>query len=300
MRSTAAAGSTCVDGDDAHCACSGNLPAWAPRCIHGQQLKCMGDRIERVPCTCTPPSNAFMTLPDLRSIERFSASLAGRAFLQGIITYFEASLAGIENIPKAGGALLVANHGMNGFNGVLLGALLYRDVGRAPFWLGEHNLWRIPLFNRLARFMNAIPGEPRSAAEILRRGEIVVVYPGGINNSFKLTTKRNKLQWGARAGFARVAMEAGVPIVPIAAHGVDDMYTVVAREPWIGRALWATLVTTFRSPSRLRGLPVPRPVPVTIEALPRVETAGDPTKPTIERVRADVMGAVQGALNKGL
>lgn len=50
-----AAGSTCVDGPDAHCACSGDLPAWASRCIFGQQLKCMGDRIERVPCTCAVP-----------------------------------------------------------------------------------------------------------------------------------------------------------------------------------------------------------------------------------------------------
>lgn len=229
-----------------------------------------------------------------RAIERFITGAAGRALVDGVIAYFSASLEGSENIPRTGGALLVANHGMNGHDGVLLGALLHRDVGRLPFWLGEHNLWRIPGFGRLASFIDAIPGERMAAAEILRRGEIVVVYPGGIDDSFKLWTERHRLQWGTRAGFARVAMTAGVPIVPIAAHGVDDMFTTVAREPWLGRRLLGHAKYDLPISFGRWGTPIPRPARVTIRALSPVDTAGDPSSATdVERVRAAVFDAVQ-------
>lgn len=232
-----------------------------------------------------------------RSIERFVRSAAGRAFIDRVIAYFSASMEGVEHVPRAGGALLVANHGLNGYDGLVLGALLHREVGRLPFWLGERNLWRIPGFGRLAELIDAVPGEERSAAEILRRGEIVVVYPGGVDDSFKLATERHTLKWGRRAGFARVAMRAGVPIVPIAACGVDDMYLTVAREPWIGRALLGHAKYDLPIALGRWGTPVPRPARVTVRALPPVDTTGDPeSESDVERVRAAVFEAVQTGL----
>lgn len=236
-----------------------------------------------------------------RAIERFAGTGAGRALVEGLIRYFSASLQGLEYIPRDGAALLVVNHGLNGHDGVLLGALLQREVGRLPFWLGERNLWRIPGFARLARFVDAVPGERGRAVEILRRGELVVVYPGGIHDSFKLSSQRAKLQWGRRAGFARVAMAAGVPIVPLAAHGVDDMFTVVAREPWVGRALLGDRRYDLPIAYGRWGTLVPRPVTVTVRALPPIPTAGDPESPAdVERVREAVHGALQAELDRGV
>lgn len=235
-----------------------------------------------------------------RAVERFAETLAGRALIDRVTAYFSASLEGLTHIPRVGGALLVANHGMNGFDGIVLGALLRREIGRLPFWLAERNLWRIPGFGRLADFIDAVPGERGSAVSILRRGELVVVYPGGIRDSFKLSTQRRRLQWGTRSGFARVAMEAGVPIVPLAAHGVDDMYTTVAREPWVGRALLGDHKYDLPISFGRWGTVVPRPVRVTIRALPPVATAGDPySEADVERVRAAVFDAVQTELERG-
>lgn len=236
-----------------------------------------------------------------RPLDKFAGSLAGHAIIEGALAYFSASLIGREHIPRTGGALLVANHGMNGFDGIVLGALLQKEVGRLPFWLGERNLWRIPGFDRLARFIDAVPGEPHPAVELLRKGELVVVYPGGIRDSFKLASQRNQLQWGRRSGFAKVAMEAGVPIVPIAAHGVDDMYTVIAREPWIGRALLGDAKYDLPVAFGRWGSLVPRRARVTIEALPPVRTDGDPSSEAdVERVRSAAASAVQAALDRGI
>jgi 1-acyl-sn-glycerol-3-phosphate acyltransferase len=240
-----------------------------------------------------------MTETPRRAIERFAATAPGRALLEGVIGYFSAALDGLEYIPRSGGALLVANHGMNGFDGIVLGALLRREVGRLPFWLGERNLWRIPGFGRLADFIDAVPGERAAAVEILRRGELVAVYPGGIIDSFKLSSQRQKLQWGSRAGFARVAMSAGVPIVPLAAHGVDDMYTVVAREPWLGRTLLGDARYDLPIAFGRWGTLVPRPARVTIRALPPIDSAGDPESPAdVERVRVTVYNAIQSDLDR--
>jgi 1-acyl-sn-glycerol-3-phosphate acyltransferase len=233
-----------------------------------------------------------------RKSERFADSAAGRALIEGAISYFSAALLGAENIPEKGGVLLVANHGMNGFDGLVLGALLRRDTGRIPYWLGERNLWKIPGFRRLADLVDVVPGEPGAAVRLLRGGEMVVVYPGGIHDSFKLSSERHRLQWGKRAGFARVAMEAGVPIVPIAAAGVDDMYTVLAREPWLGRRVLGDPRYDLPIAFGRWGTAVPRRSKVTVRALPPVATDGDPASDgDVERVRAAVYGAVQSALD---
>lgn len=246
------------------------------------------------------PARGPATVPPRRA-EQFAASPVGRAVIDGVLSYFSATLDGRENLPCEGGALLVANHGLNGFDGVVLGGLLVREAGRMPFWLGEHNLWRLPGLGRVLDFFDAVPGERGAAAAILRRGEIVVVYPGGVHDSFKLASERHRLKWGTRAGFARVAMAARVPIVPIAALGVDDMYTIVARERWLGRTLLGHPKYDLPIAFGRWGTLVPRPARVTIRALPPVATEGDPDRPEdVERVRAAVFTAIQGALDQGL
>lgn len=234
-----------------------------------------------------------------RQSVRFAESTAGRAVIDATIRYFSASLTGAENIPKTGGALVVANHGLNGYDGLVLGALLCRDVGRVPFWLGDRNLWQIPAFNHLADLVDIVPGEPGAAVRLLQRGEIVCVYPGGVQDSFKPSTERHRLQWGSRAGFARVAMEARVPIVPVAAAGVDDMFTVLGREKWLGRALLGNARYDLPIFFGRWGTPLPRPAKVTLHALPPVEASGDPASESdVERLRATVFDAVQSALER--
>ncbi|MEZ4308534.1 MAG: hypothetical protein R3F14_10870 [Polyangiaceae bacterium] len=106
-----------------------------------------------------------------RPIVRFADSMVGRVVMEQVLRYFSAELVGAEHLPSTGGALLVANHGMNGYDGFVLGALVLRETGRAPYWLGEHNLWRrFRCSGRIASFIDAIPGSG-AAAEILRRGD---------------------------------------------------------------------------------------------------------------------------------
>lgn len=221
-----------------------------------------------------------------------------RAAVRGVIRYFHATLEGVEHLPARGGALLVGNHAMMGLDGVVLGALVLHQADRRVRFLGERNLWRIPLLGPVLDALGAVPGEREVAVKMLQDGELVGVYPGGIDDSWKITdTHRYRLQWGDRRGFAKVAMLAGVPILPVAAHGIDGMYDVVARERWVGRALLGS--SRYDLPLALgwKGTPIPKPVRQRYVVLPPIDTSGDPEDPAaVERVRAATFAALDEEL----
>jgi len=75
---------------------------------------------------------------------------------------------------------------------------------------------------------------------LLQAGEMVLVYPGGADDSFKTRAEAHTLKWGIMRDLRELRYAPGVPIVPVAATGIDEIYHVVAREPWIGRRLFGS------------------------------------------------------------
>jgi len=70
-------------------------------------------------------------------------------------------------------------------------------------------------------------------------------------------------------------MSAGVPIIPVAACGVDDMYRVVAREPLLGRLLFGDARYNLPIAFGRWGSLLPKRVPIVVHALGVVPTHGD-------------------------
>ena len=236
---------------------------------------------------------------DRELLEDLGKTALGRAVRDFPIKYFHATLEGGEHFPREGGALLVSNHAFFGIDAAVLGMLVARETGRHPRFLGEKNLWKIPGLGGLLSWLGALPGEPVSATALLARGEIVIVYPGGVDDSFKAAEEKHRLQWGTRAGFARVAMRAHVPIIPVAGLGIDDMYEIVGREKWIGRRLFGSSRYDFPIALGAFGTPIPRRRKQTYVALAPIDTAGDPERPEdVERVRAAVYEALDARLRE--
>jgi 1-acyl-sn-glycerol-3-phosphate acyltransferase len=223
---------------------------------------------------------------DRELLEDLAKTSFGRAVRDFPIKYFHATLEGGEHLPREGGALLVANHGFFGIDAGVLGMLVVRETGRQPRFLGERNLWKIPGLGGILSSVGALPGEPVAATEILARGELVIVYPGGVDDSFKGKDQKHRLQWGTRAGFARVAMRAGVPIIPVAGLGIDDMYAIVGHEKWLGRRLFGSRRYDFPIALGAFGTLFPRRRKQTYVALSPIDTSGDPENlDDVERVR---------------
>jgi 1-acyl-sn-glycerol-3-phosphate acyltransferase len=231
--------------------------------------------------------------PSTSLLNRLAATRVGLGLSGALASRARATLIGERNVPRQGGALIVGNHALGGVDAFALTALLIVHTGRVPRFLGERNLWRIPGLSVLLDAAGAIPGAPDAATELLAAGELVLVYPGGIDDSFKLTSEAYTLKWGSRAGFARVAMRAGVPILPVPATGVDELFEVNRREHLIGRWFGGSERYDVPVPENL----IPRTVPLDYHVLEAIDTSGDPgDEAAVERVRAATVAAMESIL----
>lgn len=172
---------------------------------------------------------------------------------------------GIDRVPERG-ALFVGNHTILG---VLDLPFMVRElwVRRRilPRGLGEHAHYAIPVWRELLVSNGMVRGTRENVRELMRRGEHVLVYPGGANEVYKRRGQRYQLLWKQRLGFARLAIEFGYPIVPFSAVGGDDMYDVLADDRTPGLAQVASLLDRVAGkpmPPLVTGLgltPIPRP-----------------------------------------
>jgi 1-acyl-sn-glycerol-3-phosphate acyltransferase len=119
---------------------------------------------------------------------------------------------GFDHVPK-GGALLVGNHVLYGvFDLILLTAEL---IGRGIVarGLADHALFRIPVSRRLLTACGVVPGTRANIRELMRRGDLIMVFPGGAREVAKRKGERYQLIWKNRLGFAVTAIQGRYPIV---------------------------------------------------------------------------------------
>lgn len=183
--------------------------------------------------------------------ERWTLRLAERA--AGLAAaYHRAELEGAERLPT-GPALLVGNHGTFGYETPVFFYLLLRETGRYPVGLADRGFFRLPVVRRVLPWLGGIPGTREEAQTALAGGALVVCYPGGAREVFKRKRARYQLQWERTCGFAFVAAQARVPVVPFAGRGIDDVFPVT-------ESLRVRL--SHRSDHYLAPVGVPFPLPV--------------------------------------
>lgn len=137
-------------------------------------------------------------------------------------------LHGLEHVPASGPVMLVGNHQLLGMQDLpTLVRELERRRGVRVRGLADHAHFAIPGWRDLLVRMGAVPGTRENCAALLAAGEAVLVFPGGAREVYKRRDQRYELLWGERTGFARMAIEAGCPIVPFAAVGAEDRFDVL-------------------------------------------------------------------------
>lgn len=151
-------------------------------------------------------------------------------------------LIGLENVPARGPFMLVGNHQLLGMQDLpTLVRELDRQRGVRVRGLADRFHFSVPLWRDLLAGMGAVLGTRENCAALLAAGEPVLVFPGGAREVYKRRGQQYQLLWGDRAGFARMAIEAGCPVVPFAAVGAEDRFDVVldmdSRVAWPAREL---------------------------------------------------------------
>ena len=219
--------------------------------------------------------------------------------------WFGVRMRGLAHVPEAGPALVVANHsGTLPVDAVMLQAGLHDEhpTHRNLRLLGADLVYEIPLLAPLARKGGHTRACPANAHVLLRSGELVGVFPEGFKGIGKPFSDRYQLQRFGRGGFAATAIRAGVPIIPCAIVGAEEIY------PLLGNA---------RPIAELLGLPyfpitplfpwlgpvgaVPLPSKWIIEFCPPVPTADyPPGSEDNSAAIADLSGRVRGTIQRKL
>ncbi len=143
--------------------------------------------------------------------------------------YFRYSVVGLDKIPRTGPALIVANHGFMPIDMLLLARTIYQVRGRRMRSLAHRRSWRIPVLREVALNIGVVNATPENANKLLRSGEIVAVFPGGEAEGLRPSSKKYKLLWEDRMGFARTAVEAQIPVIPAMCVGIDDIFHVFGK-----------------------------------------------------------------------
>ncbi len=172
--------------------------------------------------------------PDLNSAVLMPAALALYR------SWFRVQSRGIGNIPESGAALIVANHsGVLPVDAIMLQAGVFGDhpAGRNVRLLGADLIYSVPVLSGLARRSGHTKAEPGEAVRLLQAGELVGVFPEGFKGIGKPFSERYRLQRFGRGGFARTAIQAGVPIIPCAIVGAEEIYPMIGNSEVLARAL---------------------------------------------------------------
>ncbi|WP_174189280.1 lysophospholipid acyltransferase family protein [Nocardia barduliensis] len=165
------------------------------------------------------PLSVALTDTDLRLIDTLLAPLRA---------WTSPRFYGLENIPADGPVLLVGNHNLlGGIDAPMLLPEVLRRRGRLIRGLAENVLINVPGVRHLLHHYGVVRGTRSNCLALLRRGEAVMVFPGGGREAVRRKNEKYLLKWEGRSGFARMAIEAGAPIVPVAMIGVDDAYDIV-------------------------------------------------------------------------
>jgi 1-acyl-sn-glycerol-3-phosphate acyltransferase len=143
--------------------------------------------------------------------------------------YFRMTIEGTENIPRRGPAIIAPNHsGYSGFDAVLLLHHINKSTKRTARVL-THKLWfSTQTTAQTMKKFGFVKATKNRGLEILKKNQLMVLFPEGEAGNFKPTTQRYHLQEYKR-GFIRLAIRSGAPIIPTLIIGAEETHINLAK-----------------------------------------------------------------------
>ena len=199
--------------------------------------------------------------------------------LKWVTSYFSPEVRHIERVPRDGPALVVGNHSCSFYMPdawvVAAAVAEWRGVAAPVYPLVYDLLFAMPGYGPFLRRSGALPADEQAAAGALDGGGAVLVFPGGDYDACRPWFERDRIAFGGRTGFVRLALRAGVPVVPVVSYGAHHGMAVLARSEPLARLLRLSglrvkvmpVMATPLGPSLVLA-PPPLPAQITVEFLP--------------------------------
>lgn len=144
---------------------------------------------------------------------------------------------GLENIPD-GPFLAIYYHGALPIDMYYFIARMLLFKRRHIHTVADRFMFKIPGWASLLEGLCVIPGTVQTCAGVLREGNALAISPGGVYEA-QFGDHYYRLNWKSRIGFAKVAQEAKVPIVPMFTQNVREAFRTVGWLRGVCRRLYA-------------------------------------------------------------
>lgn len=233
------------------------------------------------------------------AIGAVSSGVAGAAVEALYRWWFRVEVTGLDRVPEEGPFVVVANRA-----GVFLpyeGIMIARALGGRAEPLVDPGWLRLPLLGPALAELGAARDTGPGARAVLARGAGVVVFPEGARAAEKTFAQRYRLAGFGRGGFARLAIEHGAPVLPVAVVGAEEAQPVLTRLPGGLLGLPALPITpTFPWLGLVGLLPLPTKwtlhvgEPLDVGAAHPAAAAGDVVR--VRRVRDQMRERLQALL----
>lgn len=155
-------------------------------------------------------------------------------------SYFGAEVRGMDRVPRSP-VLLIGNHsgGIITPDTSAVYAAWYRARGFEDPLMGLafDGIYAVPGWRELMRKIGQMPASMDNARAALGDGCSVLLYPGGTYEVFRPWKDRNRITFKGRTGFVRLALQAGVPVVPVVGHGGHETTIVLTRGERLAKLL---------------------------------------------------------------
>ncbi|MCX7796278.1 MAG: 1-acyl-sn-glycerol-3-phosphate acyltransferase [bacterium] len=151
--------------------------------------------------------------------------------LRALLTIFcRYKIEGLENVPRSGGVILVANHRAM-MDPIVIGCCIHF---RKTYFMAKEELFRFKIFALIIRSLGAFPVKRgkvdrvalRTAENILNEGKLLLIFGEGTRNR-DLTKVLGELH----SGFVYLAERTNVPIVPVYTFNTHLIFRKLLRWP---------------------------------------------------------------------
>jgi 1-acyl-sn-glycerol-3-phosphate acyltransferase len=149
-----------------------------------------------------------------------------RPAVQAMRSYHAHNVSGLDRVTPGVGTLLAINHSFATYDALLLCSAIVDATGVVPCALGDDLIFRTPGVRRFATRCGVVPASHENGMQLLAKGRMVVVAPGGMREALRPSDERYNIRWDRRKGFVRLALRAGSPIQLAACPNADRLYHV--------------------------------------------------------------------------
>jgi 1-acyl-sn-glycerol-3-phosphate acyltransferase len=226
--------------------------------------------------------------------------------------YFRADVRGLHHIPEDGPVLLVGNHSGGNMPAdtfvLTLAFSAYFGADRAFYQLAHDLVLAMPVLGYLRRY-GTVQASPTNARRALDAGAALLVYPGGDYETHRPSWQSRRVDFDHREGFIALALERGVPLVPVVSLGGQETALFLTRGERLARALGLDRLFRLHVLPISLALPwglnvgdmlghLPLPSKIRIQVLPPVDLREQfGPHPDLDVVYDHLIALMQGALD---